>query len=80
MHADIIDAQMQHCLVQDTVAQHILKDRVDGCNMLVTNVEPTLNIDANVGRDTHMHMEIEETPRSFVFLQTNQVICNVCFP
>ena len=61
-HTDVIVAHMQHCLVQDTVAQHILKDRVDGCNIPATDTETTLNIDANVGRDTLM--EIEETPGS----------------
>ena len=63
-HAEII-RHLRHCPVQDSVAQHILKDRVVGCNMFATDVEASLNIDSNIGRDTQM--EIEETPGSSLF-------------
>ena len=50
-HTDIIIGHWRHCFVQDSVVQHILLDRVDGGNLLATDVKTSLNIDSNVGRD-----------------------------
>ena len=38
-HADIIIGHLRHCLVQDSVAQHILLEKVDGVNWLATDVK-----------------------------------------
>ena len=51
-HANIIVAQMQHCLAQDTTTQNLLGKSVDECNMLAANKQTSSNIDSNVGRDT----------------------------
>ena len=59
---DIIIGHLRHCVVQDSVAHHILLDRVDGDNLFATDVETSLKIDSNVGRDNQM--EFEETPGS----------------
>ena len=64
---DIIIAHLQRCLSQDTVAQQILQDRVDGRFTLDNSVETTLNIESNVGRDKRM--EIDETPGSFLLFK-----------
>ena len=50
-HTNVFIAYLQHCLSQDTVVQQILQDRVDGCFVLETFVETTLNIEGNVGRE-----------------------------
>ena len=50
-HTDIIIGHLRHCLAQDSVAQQTLKDSIDKCHVLATNVEASLNIDFNVGRD-----------------------------
>ena len=51
--------------MQDSEVQNILKEKVDGSNVLATGIKTTLNIGANVGGDTHM--ENEETPGSSSF-------------
>ena len=40
-HAGIIIAQLRHCLLQDSEVQNILKEKVDGANMLVTKIDNT---------------------------------------
>ena len=50
-------------IFQDSVAQQILKNRVEGCNTLSEIVTKALNIDANT--EKHTSMEIEDSPEIY---------------